>query len=235
MNIVGKPLRFIDFFAGIGGFRLGMEQAGHICVGHCEIDKYANASYVAMHNPKKEEWYSSDISTVDAMELPEAEVYTFGFPCQAFSIAGKRRGFEDTRGTLIFEVLRLVEKRKPDLLFAENVRGLLSHDGGKTFETIITAMDELGYDVEWQVLNSKHFGVPQNRERIFILGHLRGGGCRRKVFPLVRVSEEVDELSDQNTDKVTNTIKATYDRLGSGSYVAERERETLLLKVNRLC
>lgn len=233
MSTRGKTLRFIDFFAGIGGFRLGMEQAGHICVGHCEIDKYANASYVAMHNPKKEEWYSSDISTVDAMELPEAEVYTFGFPCQAFSIAGKRRGFEDTRGTLIFEVLRLVKERKPDLLFAENVRGLLSHDRGNTFETIITAMDELGYDVEWQVLNSKHFGVPQNRERVFILGHKRGGGCERKVFPLTDCGSEIVGNSPQKGNThIINAIPAIYAGEGTGSYVSRRERE-YLLKINR--
>ena len=175
-------MRFIDFFSGIGGFRLGMEKTGHVCVGHCEVDKWANASYMAMHKPKKWEWYSNDIRTVKPSDLPEAEAYTFGFPCQAFSIAGKRRGFEDTRGTLFFEVMRLAKERQPDLLFAENVKGLLNHDNGRTFGIIISAMDELGYDVEWQVLNSKHFGVPQNRERVFILGHKRGGAVEEKYF-----------------------------------------------------
>ena len=187
-------MRFIDFFAGIGGFRLGMEQAGHICVGHCEIDEAANKSYVAMHNPRKDEWYARDITTVKPSDLPHAEVYCFGFPCQSFSIAGKRRGFADTRGTLFFEVMRLAKERHPDLLFAENVKGLLNHDGGRTFGTIIRTMDELGYDVEWQVCNSKHFGVPQNRERVFILGHFRGGACERKVFPLDTGYTEADEF-----------------------------------------
>ena len=123
-------MTFIDFFSGIGGFRLGMEMAGHECVGHCEIDEWANKSYIAMHNPKEDEWYARDIRTVKPNELPEADCYCFGFPCQAFSIAGDRRGFEDTRGTLIFEVLRLAKERRPRYLFAENVRGLLNHMGG---------------------------------------------------------------------------------------------------------
>lgn len=127
-------MRFIDFFAGIGGFRLGMEMAGHECVGHCEIDQHANRSYIAMHRPKENEWYARDITTVRASDLPEAECYCFGFPCQAFSIAGKRHGFADTRGTLFFEVMRLAKERKPEVLFAENVTGLLNHEGGSHSE-----------------------------------------------------------------------------------------------------
>ena len=123
-------MRFLDFFSGIGGFRLGMEMAGHTCVGHCEIDKFSDKSYRAMHDVKESEWYANDITRVEPEELPAADCYCFGFPCQAFSIAGKRRGFEDTRGTLFFEVMRLARERKPRLLFAENVRGLLSHEGG---------------------------------------------------------------------------------------------------------
>lgn len=123
-------MTFLDFFAGIGGFRLGMEMAGHTCVGHCEIDDFANKSYIAMHNPKESEWFAKDIRSVEPSDLPEADVYCFGFPCQSFSIAGKRHGFEDTRGTLFFEIMRLAKERHPKYLFAENVSGLLSHDGG---------------------------------------------------------------------------------------------------------
>lgn len=123
-------MRFIDFFSGIGGFRLGMEKAGHVCVGHCEIDKYANKSYIAMHNPKESEWYANDITRVKPEDVPEAECYCGGFPCQAFSIAGHRRGFEDTRGTLFFEVMRIAKERHPRYLFLENVKGLLNHEGG---------------------------------------------------------------------------------------------------------
>lgn len=178
-------MRFFDFFAGIGGFRLGMEMAGHECVGHCEIDKYANKSYTAMHHPKEDEVFFTDVRTIKPEHMPECECYCFGFPCQSFSIAGKRGGFADTRGTLFFEVMRLAKERHPKILFAENVKGLLNHDGGATFGTIIRTMDELGYDVEWQLLNSKHFGVPQNRERVFIIGHFRGEPTG-KVFPIIQ-------------------------------------------------
>jgi DNA (cytosine-5)-methyltransferase 1 len=176
-------LRFIDFFAGVGGFRLGMEMAGHECTGHCEIDPYADKSYRAMHRPKEGEWFASDIRRVNPGELPEADCYCGGFPCQAFSIAGKRGGFADTRGTLFFEVMRLARERKPKYIFLENVAGLLSHDNGNTFATIIQSFADNGYDVQWQILNSKDFGVPQNRERVFFIGHSRGQR-RPEIFPI---------------------------------------------------
>ena len=178
-------MKFLDLFAGIGGFRLGMESAGHECIGFCEIDKFARASYKAIHDTKGE-IELQDITTVsdDTIRgIGHVDVICGGFPCQAFSTAGARRGFEDTRGTLFFEIARFASILKPRYLFLENVKGLLNHDRGNTFEVILSALDELGYDVEWQVLNSKNFGVPQNRERVFIIGHLRGGSGR-KVFPL---------------------------------------------------
>ena len=178
-------MKFLDLFAGIGGFRLGMESAGHECVGFCEIDKYARASYKAIHNTEGEiELHDITRVTDDSIRrFGSVDIICGGFPCQAFSIAGHRRGFEDTRGTLFFEICRFASVLRPKYLFLENVKGLLNHDRGNTFEVILSALDELGYDVEWQVLNSKNFGVPQNRERVFIIGHLRGGS-RRKVFPL---------------------------------------------------
>lgn len=178
-------MKFIDLFAGIGGFRLGMESAGHECVAFCEIDKFARASYKAIHNTEGE-IELHDITTVTDEEIRNighVDVICGGFPCQAFSIAGRRRGFEDTRGTLFFEIARFASILKPKYLFLENVKGLLNHDKGNTFEVILSALDELGYDVEWQVLNSKDFGVPQNRERVFIIGHLRGERGR-KIFPI---------------------------------------------------
>lgn len=178
-------MKFIDLFAGIGGFRLGMESAGHECVAFCEIDKFARASYKAIHNTEGE-IELHDITTVTDEEIRNighVDVICGGFPCQAFSIAGARRGFEDTRGTLFFEIARFAAILKPKYLFLENVKGLLNHDKGDTFETILSALDELGYDVEWQVLNSKDFGVPQNRERVFIIGHFRGQRGR-KIFPI---------------------------------------------------
>lgn len=182
-------MKFLDLFAGIGGFRLGLEQAGHECVGFCEIDKFARQSYKAIHNTEGEREYH-DITTVSNEEWRTlrgtVELICGGFPCQAFSIAGKRKGFlDETRGTLFFEIVRAAEQIKPRTLFLENVRGLLSHDKGRTFRTIISTLDELGYDAEWQILNSKNFGVPQNRERVFIIGHLRGERGR-EVFPITR-------------------------------------------------
>lgn len=178
-------MKFVDLFAGIGGFRFGMESAGHECVAFCEIDKFARASYKAIHNTEGE-IELHDITTVTDEEIRNighVDVICGGFPCQAFSIAGARRGFEDTRGTLFFEIARFAAILKPKYLFLENVKGLLNHDKGDTFEVILSALDELGYDVEWQVLNSKDFGVPQNRERVFIIGHFRGQRGR-KIFPI---------------------------------------------------
>ena len=178
-------MQFLDLFAGIGGFRLGMEAAGHQCIGFCEIDKFARESYKAIHDTGGE-IELHDIKTVSdefIQSIGHVDVICGGFPCQTFSIAGNRRGFEDTRGTLFFEIARFASILKPRILFLENVKGLLNHDKGRTFETILQTLDELGYNVEWQVLNSKDFGVPQNRERVFIIGHLRGEGGR-KVLPI---------------------------------------------------
>lgn len=178
-------MKFLDLFAGIGGFRLGMESAGHECIGFCEIDKFARESYKAIHNTKGEiELHDiTAVSDESIRGIGSVDIICGGFPCQAFSIAGNRRGFEDTRGTLFFEIARFASILRPKYLFLENVKGLLNHENGVTFETIISTLDELGYNVEWQVLNSKNFGVPQNRERVFIIGHLRRERTRR-IFPL---------------------------------------------------
>ena len=186
-------MKFLDLFAGIGGFRLGMEAAGHTCVGFCEIDKFARKSYKAIHDTKGEfEFHDITRVTDESVRgIGSVDVICGGFPCQAFSIAGKRAGFEDTRGTLFFEIARFASILRPKYLFLENVTGLLNHGNGNTFETIIGALDELGYDAEWQVFNSKNFGVPQNRERVFIIGHLRGAGGRA-IFPFGGNDKEVN-------------------------------------------
>ena len=222
-------MKFLDLFAGIGGFRLGMESAGHECVGFCEIDKYARASYKAIHNTEGEiELHDiTAVSDESIREFGSVDVICGGFPCQAFSIAGHRRGFEDTRGTLFFEICRFASILRPKYLFLENVRGLLNHDRGATFETIIRTLDGLGYDVEWQVLNSKNFGVPQNRERVFIIGHLRGE-CTRNVFPIGRNTKQVDELPRESI--TTNTLTARYTAVGNGSYIIESEQKKIKIK-----
>lgn len=205
-------MRFIDFFAGIGGFRKGMELAGHKCVGFCEFDKFATASYISMHlltqkqreslekvplkKRQKEilkeeyrngEWYANDIRRVYARDIPRADGWCFGFPCQDISVAGKQIGFQGNRSSLFFRVMYLIgqleEENKPTYLFVENVKNLLNVNGGWDFARLLVEMDREGYDAEWQVLNSKDFGVPQNRERCFIIGHLRGRSTA-KVFPV---------------------------------------------------
>lgn len=205
-------MKFIDFFAGIGGFRRGMELAGHECVGFCEFDKFATASYISMHlltdeqrkaledipikKRQKEilkeeyrngEWYANDIRRVYAGDIPKADCWCFGFPCQDISVAGKQVGFQGNRSSLFFRVMYLVgqlkEEDKPTYLFIENVKNLLSVNGGWDFARLLIEMEQGGYDAEWQVLNSKDFGVPQNRERCFIIGHLRGRSSA-EVFPV---------------------------------------------------
>lgn len=206
-------MKFLDLFAGIGGFRLGMESAGHKCIGFCEIDKFARISYKAIHDTTGEV-EMHDITTISdefIRGIGSVDVICGGFPCQAFSIAGKRKGFEDTRGTLFFEIARFASILRPRYLFLENVKGLLNHEGGATFETILRALDELGYDVEWQVLNSKDY-VPQNRERVFIIGHLRGERTR-KVFPL----ERKNGTTAKNNIKPINNSKKTRELLNFDS------------------
>ena len=205
-------MTFLDFFAGIGGFRKGMEQAGHKCVGFCEFDKFAVASYTSMHLITEEqrkylstldlkqrqkeilkeeyrngEWFSDDIRRVDADSLPKADCWCFGFPCQDISVAGKQIGFDGNRSSLFFRVMYLLrqqpEEKKPSYLFVENVKNLLSVNGGWDFARLLVEMDRGGYDAEWQILNSKYFGVPQNRERCFIIGHLRRRSTA-EIFPV---------------------------------------------------
>lgn len=166
-------IRFFDMFAGIGGFRSGLESVGGFsCVGYCEIDKYVRQAYEAMYDTEGEVYFN-DARTINPEELPDMDLICGGFPCQSFSIAGKRGGFADARGTLFFEIARIAAVKRPSYLLLENVPGLLSHDQGRTFATIIGALSELGYDVAWQVLNSADFGVPQSRKRVYIVGYLR--------------------------------------------------------------
>jgi DNA (cytosine-5)-methyltransferase 1 len=186
------------------------------CIGYSEIDKYASAIY-QKHFPTHHNY--GDITKIVAEDLPDFDLLVGGFPCQAFSIAGKRGGFEDTRGTMFFELARILRAKQPRLFVFENVKGLLSHDGGKSFATIIQTLDELGYDCQWQVLNSKNHGVPQNRERVFIIGHLRGTP-RPQVFPFGDYTETTDELQGQHS----NTLTARYyGGQANGTYVLEGE------------
>ena len=194
-----KHVRYFSMFSGIGGFELGIEQAARElgitteCVGYSEIDKAAIRTY--------EEHFNHDnygnATTINADTLPKFDLLVGGFPCQPFSIAGSRCGFDEARGTLFFDIVRILKAREPQNFILENVKGLINHDKGQTFRTIIRTLDELGYDVQWQVLNSRHHGVPQNRERVYIVGNL-GGTRGREVFPLQGRSD--DRQDEEVTD-----------------------------------
>lgn len=160
-----KPFKYISLFAGIGGFDFGLNAVGGECVFASEIDKFAKQAYTTLHGLEPH----GDITKIDAKDIPEHDVIAAGFPCQSFSVAGKRGGFEDARGTLFFEVARIASEKHPKVLLLENVKGLVGHDKGKTLDTIVKTLNEIGYRVDFEVLNSKYFGVPQNRERIFIV------------------------------------------------------------------
>lgn len=155
---------------------------GFACIGHCEIDTKVNTAYCAMYDTEGE-YYCDDARKIDPDEMPDFDLICAGFPCQSFSTAGKRRGFADTRGTLFFEVARLIAAKRPAFFLLENVPGLLSHDSGKTLETIFSTLIELGYHFEWCVHNSKYFGVPQQRKRLYVVGYLRTE-CAGEIFPL---------------------------------------------------
>ena len=196
-------------FAGIGGFRSGLSKFGDffVPVGFCEIDPFARRAYEAMYDTKGELFFE-DARKIVPEELPDIDLICGGFPCQSFSIAGKRGGFEDARGTLFFEIARIARVKRPKYLLLENVPGLLSHDGGRTFATILSTLSELGYDVAWQVLNSANFGVPQARKRVFIIGYLGE-----------RSSGEIQAFTDANPKTIIQKVSGrqgdrVYDKDG---------------------
>lgn len=175
------------------------------CVWSCDNNKYANQIYTAIFGEANH--YPDDVRGVDTRDIPDFDLLCAGFPCQSFSVAGKRKGFKDTRGTLFFEICRIAEAKRPTLLLLENVRGLLSHDKGLAFQIILESLEELGYWVEWQIFNSKYFGVPQNRRRVFIIGHLRGTGGR-EIFPI----GEEDGMAQGEDEGKTEQISLAIDR-----------------------
>lgn len=211
-------MKYIELFAGIGGMGWGLMQAGMECVGYVEWDKFAHKAFQLLHDPEERMWNAYDVRDVTDDDIRlfgdtrgPIGLIAGGFPCQAFSIAGKRKGFQDrTRGTLFFEIVRFASILRPKYLLLENVTGLLNHDQGRTFETVIRTLDELGYVGEWCVLNSAAY-VPQNRERVFIVASLRGAGGR-KVFPFggenanaVEVVGRVDINADDYCKRVYST------------------------------
>lgn len=215
-------MRFIDLFAGIGGFRLGLEMAGHECKGFVEWDKHARASYEAIHDTEGE-FSAHDIRNVSDNDLrllaerERIELITAGFPCQPFSIGGAGRGFQDTRGTVFFEIARFARELRPDFLFLENVPGLLSNDKGRTFETILFTLEELGYNVEWESINARDLDVPQNRQRVYIIAHSRKRRTR-KIFPIERVIAAAPTPRESGF-KIINNTKKGFDYAGDNDVI----------------
>ena len=214
-------MNFIDICSGIGGFRSALENNGHECLAFAEIDKYAKQSYRAIYDTEGEDELDDITAITDEhfrLYRGQCDIITGGFPCQAFSIAGNRRGFDDTRGTIFFHIARAIKEIQPSYVLLENVKGLFSHDKGRTFGTIIQALDELGYVTEWGLFNSKYWGVPQNRERVYILVTRKDKFKGPVLFDLLKqqtevttrlidvLEDEVDEkyyLSDEKTKKLT--------------------------------
>ncbi|MEK7433450.1 MAG: DNA (cytosine-5-)-methyltransferase [Cyanobacteriota bacterium] len=163
-------MKFIDLFAGIGGFRLGFENANFECVFSSEIDEHAKKMYFENFNDMP----YSDITKIDEKNIPEHNILLAGFPCQPFSISGKKLGFEDTRGNLFFEIIRIIKEKQPEIIVLENVKHFKNHDKGRTLKIVLKSLEDLGYTTSWKVLNAKDFGVPQNRERTIIIGNRNG-------------------------------------------------------------
>nr|DAM08639.1 MAG TPA: Cytosine specific methyltransferase [Caudoviricetes sp.] len=215
-------MKFIDFFSGIGGFHSGLERAGMECVGWCEFDKFAQASYRAMYDTDNL-WFGNDVTKVKGKDLPKADLWTFGFPCQDISIAGKQKGIkEGTRSGLFYEIMRLLDEckeNKPQWIMCENVKNLLSIDGGGGFLTVVSEMAERGYCIEWKVYNSKDYGVPQNRERVYIVGYY-GDRCPGKLLPIRRENTATlkQTIGGPQGERVYNPngVSCTLSALGGG-------------------
>ena len=208
-------MKFLELCAGIGGFRQALENLGCECVGYSEIDKHAIKLYSAWYN---DECNFGDITKIEAEKLPDFELLVGGFPCQAFSIAGKRGGFNDTRGTIFFDFARIMKAKKPKFAIFENVKGLLNHDGGKTYETMLRTLDELGYNAQWGILNTKFHGLPQNRERVYIVANLRERSSTKILFErgndITDKVERIEQLKIGDIDGLNTQYSRVYDSEG---------------------
>lgn len=188
------PVTFVDLFCGIGGIRLGMESAGFACVMSSDINVECQRTYFENFG----ETPQGDITLIDEKNIPDHDILCAGFPCQPFSISGKQKGFDDTRGTLFFEICRIINEKKPSVVFLENVKHLVYHDHGKTLQVILEKLEEMGYVVSWQILNGADFGVPQNRERIIIIASKHGAFQFEKIMtqPRGRLIDFLDHDGD---------------------------------------
>ncbi len=189
-----KKVKYIDLFCGIGGIRLGMDAQNFECVFSSDINIECQRTY----NENFGEQPFGDITQIDEKTIPDHDILCAGFPCQPFSISGKQKGFDDTRGTLFFDICRILKEKKPSVVFLENVKHLVHHDNGKTLQTILNKLEELGYKVSWKILNGSNFGVPQNRERIIIIGSKKNkfDFDKVKISPRKRLLDFLDQSGD---------------------------------------
>ena len=187
---VKQEFTFIDLFAGIGGFRIPLQELNGRCVFTSEFNPHAQKSYALNFG----EMPHGDITKIPVEAIPKHDVLTAGFPCQPFSISGKMKGFEDTRGTLIYNVFQIIEHHQPKVVFLENVKHLMHHNKGETFKTILTHLSELGYQVSWKLLNASNFGVAQNRERVIIIG------CKHQAFDFSKIKTQPQRILKEILD-----------------------------------
>ena len=239
-------MKFIDMFSGIGGFRTAMENNGHECIAYSEIDKYAKQSYQAMYDTENE-IDLGDITNISQEYLSrfkeENDIVVGGSPCQSFSLAGDRKGFEDTRGTLFFEYAKVVKETQPKYFLFENVKGMLSHDKGNTIRVVLETFNELGYCIDFNVFNSKYYGVPQNRERIYILGKRKDLVEQPKYHDKTKGKKKFDEIHNWAVDNInyvellpplqtevtTRLIDVLEDEVDEKYYLSEEKTKKLTL------
>jgi len=219
---------YISLFGGIGGFDLPLKQLGWSCLWYCDNDKYA----VQIYNKNfGTDYRPTDVRIVDTRTIPDHTLLTAGFPCQSFSIAGKRRGFEDTRGTLFFEIARILRNKRPRYIFLENVQGLLSAQNGEVFTTILGVLTELGYDLQWYLLDSRDFGVPQSRKRLFIIGNLRGEP-RPEIFPITEAVGLVEKEDGEQARRGLHRLEVC-EALDSSYWKGADGKRTMIIDTKK--
>lgn len=215
---MSKKLKFIDLFCGLGGFRIALEKQNCKCVFSSDIDE----SVAKVYETNYGEYPSGDITKIDAKDIPDFDILCGGFPCQSFSIAGKRLGFDDARGTMFFEVARILKEKKPKAFMLENVKGLTNHDGGKTLQTILDILDDLGYEVIYRVINSAEYGIPQSRERWYCVGIRKdlNVNIREKeneIFPteqllLYSLDDVIDDVNEYKDYTISDIAKSNIEK-----------------------
>ncbi len=223
-----KKLKFIDICAGIGGGRLGLEESGFECVGHSEIDKIASEVYSMFYNDENN---YGDLTKINISDIPEYDILIGGFPCQTFSIVGKREGLDDDRGQIIYGILKILEKTKPKYFILENVKGLINHNKGSSIKIIIEELKNIGYNVEYKVLDSKNFGTPQMRERVYIVGVNKKIKSKNFLWSNekseVMVKDFLDDSNENNLDIKNKTFqKYLNNKYNVGKYNIEEILKT---------